>query len=157
MSHAFQFVALPAEPFASLFHHSDQQLGAAGARRMIADEKPGFPCRVSLVDAEVGETVLLLPFTHHDVCSPYRASGPIFVRKDARTATPGVGEVPALLAQRLLSVRAYDKAAMMVGSEVIEGTELESAIRRLFGDDCVSYLHVHNARPGCYNCRVVRA
>lgn len=157
MRHPFQFVALPAEPFATLFQHSDEQLRAAGARRMIADEKPGFPCRVSLVDAEVGETVLLLPFTHHDVCSPYRASGPIFVRHGARTAKPAVGEVPALLTQRLLSVRAYDKAAMMVGAEIVQGGELEPAIQRLLGDDRVSYLHVHNARPGCFNCRVVRA
>ena len=157
MSQAFQFVALPAEPFTSLFHHSDEQLRAAGARRMTADEKPGFPCRVSLVDAEVGETVLLLPFTHHDVCSPYRASGPIFVRHGAPTAKPAVGEVPALLTHRLLSIRAYDKTAMMVGAEIVEGGKLEPVIHRLFDDDRVSYLHVHNARPGCYNCRVVRA
>jgi hypothetical protein len=32
--------------------------------------------------------VLLLPFTHHDVSSPYRAAGPIFVRRGVKTATP---------------------------------------------------------------------
>jgi hypothetical protein len=157
LSQAFQFVALRPEPFAPLFELADAQLREVGARRLVADEKPGFPCRVSLADAEVGETVLLVPFTHHDVSSPYRASGPIYVRQGARTPGLGVGEIPEMLRHRLLSVRAYDEAAMLVGAEVVEGRELEAAIRGLFARDAVGYLHVHNARPGCYNCRVIRA
>jgi hypothetical protein len=157
MSDSFQFIALPSEQFASLFGLGDTELQASGARRMIVDEKPGFPCRVSLADAEVGETVILLPFTHHDVVSAYRGSGPIFVRRDAKTATPAAGEIPAMFRHRLLSIRAYDAAAMMVGAEVVEGSELEIAVRRLFANEEASYLHIHNARPGCYNCRVVRA
>jgi hypothetical protein len=123
---------------------------------MVADEKPGFPCRVSLVDAEPGEEVILVPFTHHDVGSPYRASGPIFVRVNAQTARPEVNEIPVLLRSRLLSLRAYDAAAMMVAAEVVEGKELEQHISRLFSDKRVEYLQVHNARPGCYNCEVRR-
>lgn len=46
---------------------------------------------------------------------------------------------------------------MMVGAEVVNGRGLEAPIRRLFADEGVSYLHIHNAGPGCYNCRVVRA
>jgi hypothetical protein len=157
MSGSFQFVALPSEQFARLFEMPDVELGEHGARRMVVDEKPGFPCRVSLADAEIGETVLLLPFTHHDVDSPYRASGPIFVRRDADTATPGAGEIPLMFRHRLLSVRAYDGAAMMVDGEVTKGDELEAVIGRLFADERVRYLHIHNAIPGCYNCRVVRA
>lgn len=64
MNTSFQFIALPSDQFASLFSQSDTQWQAVGARRMFVDEKPGFPCRVSLADAEVGETVLLVPFTH---------------------------------------------------------------------------------------------
>jgi hypothetical protein len=124
---------------------------------MVVDEKPGFPCRVSLVDAEVGEVVVLLSFTHHDVPTPYRASGPVFVREGAKTATPVPGEIPLMFHHRLLSVRAYDAAAMLVGAKVVKGQELEDAIRRFFAEDGVSYLHIHNAQPGCYNCRVVRA
>jgi hypothetical protein len=157
MSSSFRFVALPSGQFEPLFRRSDAELQAVGARRMTADEKPGFPCRVSLADADVGETVLLLPFTHHDVSSPYRASGPIFVRRGAATAAPAAGEIPAMFRHRLLSVRGYDAEAMLVDAEVVNGTELEDAIRRLFANDGVSYLHVHNARPGCYNCKVVRA
>ena len=156
MSDSFHFVALPAERFLTLFGRTDAELERIGARRLIVDEKPGFPCRVSLVDAEIGETVLLLPFTHHDVPSPYRASGPIFVRARAETATPELDEVPAMFRPRTLSVRAYDDAGMMVGADTTSGRELEGSIRGLFADQRVSYLHIHNAGPGCYNCRVVR-
>jgi hypothetical protein len=157
MNSSFQLIALPSEQFAQLFWQSDAELQAIGARRMIVDQKPGFPCRVSLDDAEVGETVILLPFTHHNVTSPYRASGPIFVRSGARTASPAVGEIPVMFRHRLLSIRAYDVAAMMVGADVVKGSELEDAIHRLFVKESVSYLHIHNAQPGCYNCCVVRA
>ena len=157
MNRSFQLIALASNEFVSLFNRTDAELHAIGARRMIVDQKPGFPCRVSLVDAEVGETVILLPFTHHNVSSPYRASGPIFVRSAGRTASPAVGEIPAMFRHRLLSIRAYDAAAMMVGAEVVKGSELEDAIQRLCANESVSYLHIHNAQPGCYNCHVVRA
>lgn len=157
MPGTFRFVALPYDQFGPLFDVSDDALEEVMARRVVVDEKPGYPCRVSLEDAEVGETVLLLPFLHHDVLSPYRASGPVFVRKGARRATPAPGVVPAMFRHRLLSVRAYDDGAMMVGAAVVEGADLEASIARFFARDEVSYLHVHNAKPGCYNCRVERA
>ena len=130
MSDSFRFVALPAEPFTLLTGRSNAGLAAISARRMVVDAKPGFPCRVSLMDAEVGETVLLVPFVHHEVDSPYRASGPIFVRQGAAPSSPAVNEVPTMLRHRLLSLRAYDAAAMMIGADVVEGVALEAAIRR---------------------------
>lgn len=152
----FQITALPIEKFSSLLKQSDAELRTIGARRMVADKKPGFPCRVSLVDAEPGEEVLLLPFTHHDVTSPYRADGPIFVRVNAQNVTFEVNEVPAMIRSRLLSIRAYDTAGMMLISDVVSGSELEEHLWRFFADPQVEYIHIHNARPGCYNCRVDR-
>jgi hypothetical protein len=153
----FQLSALPAERFTALFAQSDAELRAIGACRLVADKKPGFPCRVSLVDAEPGEEVLLLPFSHHDVSSPYRASGPIFVRAQAQTTRLEVNEVPPMIRSRLLSIRGYDPTAIMLLSEVVDGSELEKYLWRFFADPRVSYVHLHNARPGCYNCRVDRA
>lgn len=153
----FRLVALPSEAFDPFLALGDTELRARGASRRRADEKPGFPCRVSLADAEPGDEVLLINFTHHDVSSPYRASGPIYVRIGAATAHPGVNEVPAMIRSRLLSIRAYDGEGMLVASEVAEGSALEGYIDQAFSDPRVAYLHLHNARPGCYNCRVERA
>lgn len=152
----FQITALPIEQFSPLLNQSDAELRTIGARRMVANQKPGFPCRVSLVDAEPGEELLLVPFTHHDVTNPYRGDGPIFVLVDAQTAKLEVNEVPAMIRSRLLSLRGYDSAGMMLISEVLDGSELEAQIGRFFADPRVEYIHIHNARPGCYNCRVDR-
>ncbi len=129
-------------------------LAAGGARRVVVDGKPGYPCRVSLEDAEVGERCLLLPFTHHDVDSPYRASGPIFVRETARTRRLAVDEIPRMLERRVLSVRAYSADAMMVAAKVVDGFELRDVFPELLDLPEVEYLHVHNAGPGCFNCEV---
>jgi Protein of unknown function (DUF1203) len=156
MQTPFQITGLPIEKFSSLLRQSDEELRSAGARRMVADKNPGFPCRVSLVDAEPGEDVLLISFTHHDVLTPYRADGPIFVRVNAETAKLEVNEVPAMIRSRLLSIRGYDSAGMMLISDVVDGRDLEEHLERFFTDPTVEYIHIHNARPGCYNCRVDR-
>ena len=152
----FQVSALPREAFAFLLALDDAQLRARGGKRYIADVHPGFPCRVSLTDAAVGERVVLVPFAHQPADSPYRASGPVFVREGAIAAAPGVNEVPEQLRLRLLSVRGYDRDALMVGADVVDGRELEPTVERLFDDPRVQYLHVHFARPGCYACRIDR-
>jgi hypothetical protein len=76
-----RYQGLPADGFSHLFGLGDDELGVHGMRRMIVDAKPGFPCRVTLEDAEPGEHVLLLAFEHQPAHSPFRASGPIFVRE----------------------------------------------------------------------------
>ena len=80
-----------------------------------------------------------------------------YVREHASTALTAPGEVPALLRVRLLSLRAYDADGLLRAAEVAEGRELETVIARLFADPAVSYIHAHNARPGCYDCRIDRA
>jgi Protein of unknown function (DUF1203) len=153
----FQFVALPREHFTHLFSMNDAELTSLGARKMTVDAHPGFPCRVSLMDAPPGERVILTHFQHHEANSPYQSAGPIFVREIAETAKPEINEIPVMLKHRLLSVRAYDHGAMMKGARVVEGTALEETIRDFFANEAISYLHIHNAAPGCFNCAVQRA
>src|SRR5579863_4661393 len=105
---SFQLIGLPSEPFASLFSLSDQALAEIDAQRVIATQKPGYPCRVSLEDAEIGEELLLLPYVHQPARSPYRASGPIFVRRTARQRRLAAGVIPDYVRLRQMSVRAYD-------------------------------------------------
>ena len=157
MKSNFQIVAVPLEQFRHLFSLTHEDLATYGARRMTVDKKPGYPCRVSLMDAEIGEQVILAPFNHHDVDSPYQSIGPVFVREAAQTAKPQVNEIPLMFHHRLLSIRAYDKTAMMIGAIVVEGQKLEVNTSRFFDNEKVTYLHLHNASPGCFNCLVQRA
>ena len=153
----FQITGLDPSPFAPLFDLDDAALRARGARRVRADADPGFPCRVSLEDAAEGEELLVLPWRHHDVDSPYRASGPIFVRRGARPARLAPGEVPPSVSRRLMSLRAYDAGHLMLTAEVVDGAQVAAALAALFADPAVAYVHLHNARPGCYACQATRA
>lgn len=113
--------------------------------------------RISLVDAEVGEIVMLVNFEHQAGNSPFRASHAIIVREQAKQAFPAVGEVPKMLTTRLISIRAFDKKHCMVAADVVEGVLLGEAISAMLEDPAVDYLHVHNAKLGCFLARVTRA
>jgi hypothetical protein len=153
----FQINALPLSSFQPLFSLSDAELSARNMRRVIADGRPVYPCRVSLQDADEGERLVLLPHAHHVVDTPYRAYGPIYVREAAQQASPAPNQVPDLLRARALSLRAYDADGMMVSADVLPGTEAERGIEQLLAIARTAYLHIHYAKPGCYACRVDRS
>ncbi|MGA2398614.1 MAG: DUF1203 domain-containing protein [Steroidobacteraceae bacterium] len=153
---SFQLVGLPVAPFTPLFSLSDAELSEIHAQRVVATSNPGYPCRVSLTDAEIGEELLLLPYTHQAAASPYRASGPIFVRRSARQAVVAAGVLPAYVTRRLMSVRAYDARGWMTDAAVCPGAEAGAVIERLFEDGRIAYIHLHNANRGCFSCAVQR-
>ena len=153
----FRIRGLPASTFQPLFALSDAELARRGALRVVADRQPGFPCRVSLADAAPGETLLLLNYEHLPVASPYRSRHAIYVRELAQDARLAVDEVPGVLQTRLLSVRAFDAAGMMRDAEVVDGGLLADVATRMLVDNTVAYLHVHNAKAGCFAARIDRA
>lgn len=153
----FRISALPYAPFAPLFALADDVLHARQARRVIAGPNGGYPCRVSLVDAAPGETLILAHYEHQPVDSPFRASHAIYVREAAIEAPLAPGAVPALFRTRLLSLRGFDEEGMMQAADVVEGVALEPAIETMLADPAVAYLHLHYAKPGCYAARVDRA
>ena len=153
----FRIRGLAPEPFQALFDLSDDELEKRRAKRYIADSKPGFPCRVSLQDAEEGDEVILTNFTHLPSESPYRGAYAIYVRKAAATAASYTDSLPEMLRSRLLAVRGFDAKDMLVGADVVEGDRAEEAIARFFEDPAVEFLHVHFAKPGCYSCTIDRA
>jgi hypothetical protein len=152
----FQITALNADKFSHLFGLDDESLARHGARRMTVDVKPGYPCRVTLEDAEPGESVLLVNYEHLAVNTPYRSAHAVFVREGATTCPPITNRIPVQLTIRLLSIRAFDANGMMVDADVVHGEESEPLIRRLLDDPRVDFLHIHNAKPGCYAARVDR-
>ena len=153
---SFRIIGLDPAPFAPLFALSDAELAERGVLRRIADDPVGFPCRVSLDDAEPGEELILLSYEHHAVPSPYRGSSPIYIRRAARSACDVIDRVPPALARRLLSVRAYDRDALLHDPSLVEGSELAAHLPRVLADPAVAYVHVHYAKPGCFAARVER-
>lgn len=152
----FRITGLPAARFAHLFHLADAELAAHRALRRTCTEKPGYPCRVSLEDAEPGEAVLLVNYEHLPVDSPYRASHAIYVRELATRPFDAVNILPEALATRLLSLRAIDAQGLIVDADIAEGEAIEPLIRRLLGNEQVAYVHAHFARRGCFAARIDR-
>ena len=145
-----------ADEFRHLYGLDDEALARHGAGRMTVDAKPGYPCRVTLEDAEPGESVLLVNYEHLPVNTPYRSAHAVFVREGATTSAPISNRIPEQLKIRLLSIRAIGGDGMLIDADVVHGEESEPVIRRLLDDPRVDYLHVHNAKPGCYAARVDR-
>jgi hypothetical protein len=153
----FRITGLSSAPFQPLFALSDQALAQLGVQRYVADKKPAFPDRIELRDAEIGETLLLLNYTHQPANTPYRASHAIFVLEGATTTYDRVNEIPEALRVRTLSLRAFDNSHQMVDADLVEGQQLEDAVDRLLSSSRVAYIQAHYAKRGCYAARIERA
>lgn len=154
---AFQLCGIDPAPYEALFALDGHALRRLGAKRCTADSDFGYPCRASLEDASPGDELLLLSYEHQPADSPYRASGPIYVRRGSTRAILQPNAVPPYVSRRLMSLRAYDDGHMMIGAEVREGMDVAVELARLFADPAVAYVHLHNARRGCFSCAAHRA
>jgi Protein of unknown function (DUF1203) len=153
----FRIKPLDPEPFRHLFGLPDDELARQGVRRVVADEKPGFPCRVSLEDAPLGASMLLLNHEYMALPSPYRARHAIYIREGAEPVEPEPDEIPDVIADRLIAVRAYDNGGWMLDAEIDEGTRIAPIIERMFGSPDTAFIQLHNARRGCFAANVERA
>ncbi|MDZ4371109.1 MAG: DUF1203 domain-containing protein [Phenylobacterium sp.] len=153
----FVVSALPRAAFESLLDLPESELAQRGVMRRQASAPNTTPCRVTLRDAEVGETVLLLNYEHQPADTPFRARHAIFVREDAQDTVFGPGAIPPAFAVRaFLSLRAFDAEGMMIDAELARTEDLETSIERLLDSPEVAYLHAHYAGAGCYAARIDR-
>ena len=108
-------------------------------------------------DAELGEPLLLLNHIYQPANTPYRGMHAIFIREGATDTYDQANQVPEVMRVRLLSLRGFDKIGMMLDADVVEGSEVEQVIERMFLNPDITYIHVHNAKRGCYSGRIDRA
>ncbi len=152
----FRITGLSPEPFRHLFDLPDHELKLYRAMRIIADDT-GYPDRIEMCEAATGESLRLLNHVCQPAETPYYATHAIYVRENAVQAYDRINEVPPVMRTRLLSLRAYNRKGMIIGTEVVHGMETEDAIERLFSDENTAYIHAHNAGRGCYSGRIDRA
>ncbi|MCI4645105.1 MAG: DUF1203 domain-containing protein [Hyphomonadaceae bacterium] len=147
---------LSPEPFKPLFGKSDAELAALGVLRKTADSFPGYPCRISLEDASIGETVLLLNHASHAVETPYRSSYAIFVRENQAASARYVDELPPVFHGRPIALRFFDEDGMLQGASMERGGALEAEILSALARPDVAYIHAHNAIHGCFAAKIRR-
>lgn len=153
---SFRITGLPPDAFQPLFALDDAQLAARGIEKRIVTAVPGFPDRIGLEDAPVGETVLLLNHVHHDAHTPFRASHAIYVRRGV-ARFDGVDTLPGALRGRVLSLRGFDARGYLVAAELAAEGEAEARIHAMLADPGIDHLDAHYARPGCFAARIERA
>ena len=153
----FRVTGLAPDGFAQLFGLSGEELKRHGAVRYVVDEVPGFPDRIEMREGKIGETMLLINHASQSAATPYRATHAIFVREGATARYDAVNQIPEVMRTRLLSLRAFDEAGMMLDADVAQGNDIEPLIARLLSDPSVAYIHAHNAKRGCYSGRIERA
>ena len=141
--------------YSELFGLPEEELEKRGVVRMTVTS-PTFPCRVSLTDREIGESVLLINHVSHDVANPYRASHAIFVTEGATEAAEYVDKVPPVFATRVLSLRGFDADGMMADAILTQPGEADAGIRKLFENSAIETIHAHNATRGCFFARIER-
>jgi hypothetical protein len=152
----YRITGLDPAPYKPLFGLADAELARRGVVRMTVNAKPSFPCRVSLTDRDVGESVLLLNHVSHDVANPYRASHAIFVTEGADEAAEYVDQVPPVFETRVLSLRGFDVQGMMAEAMLTQPGEADAGIRKLFASPEIATIHAHNAARGCFSARIKR-
>jgi hypothetical protein len=152
----FRITGVDPAPFVDLYGLSDADLARHGAKRYHVDESPGFPDRIEMRDAAVGETMLLINYVHQPAKTPYYGSHAIFVREGATTRYVADNEVPDVLRRRILSLRGFDTTGMLLDADVTDGREVETVIARLFANPAIAYIQAHNAKQGCYAGRIDR-
>jgi hypothetical protein len=152
----YRIEGLNPAPYKPLFGLSDEELATRGIVRMNVTKKPGFPCRVSLTDADVGASVLLLNQVSHEVANPYRASHAIFVGEGSEKAAEFIDEIPPVFEKRVLSLRGFDKHGMMADAILAQSGEADAGIRKLFSNPEIETIHAHNAVRGCFSAKIER-
>jgi hypothetical protein len=74
------------------------------------------------------------------------------VRKGSQQKWLPPGEVPPYVSRRQISLRAYDADDSIIAAEVVEGVEVAKHLTALFANPSIRYVHLHNARRGCFSC-----
>jgi hypothetical protein len=151
----YRITGLDPAPYKPLRSLSDAELVMRGIVRMTVDG-PRFPCRVSLVDRRLGESVLLVNHVSHDVANPYRTTHAIFVGEGAEEAAEYIDAVPPVFEARILSLRGFEGNGMMTDAVLAQPGEADAAIRKLFDNPEIETIHAHNAVRGCFSAKIER-
>ncbi|HEV7268333.1 MAG TPA: DUF1203 domain-containing protein [Falsiroseomonas sp.] len=147
----FRCIAMPTEAARRFREAGRDDRGGALHRRLV--DGPGFPCRHCLRLGEPGEAMLLGSWDLPRPGGVYWTPSPVFLhagdcpRFDAENEIP-----PTVLANGIVSVRAYDAAEMCLYDlgQVCAGAEVAAPLRRALADVRTRFVNIHTARPGCW-------
>ena len=154
----YRIAGLDPQLFAPLFALDDGALAARHACRIEATSDRGYPCRISLDDARKGEPVILAQFVSHPVQTPFRFAYAIYIRAGVEQAEY-FDRTPPAFAGRYLALRGFTADAMLEDAILLppDGDDpVDAAVRALFANPRIAYIHAHYAVNGCFAALIER-
>ena len=140
-----------------MFRMSNQELQQNNAVKRIIKEPFSAPCRLTLTDMNPGDEAILFNYFHHNVDSPYRAMGPVFVKCNSKKCKLSTNTLPEIvLPQRRFSIRSFDVNSMTIDAEIVLGENFRSYVDEKFQNKDVNYLQIHFAAYGCWAFDIFR-
>ena len=122
---------------------------------VVADSPEGYPCRHCLRFANSGERLILFPYASIPAGHPYSEIGPIFVHEQACERYWMTDEFPPDFRCGRV-IRAYNSNYDMIDAEVVNGSELEAVIEKLFQKPETAFVDARSVTRGCYTFRIQR-
>lgn len=149
----FRIVPLPTE-----VAERARRVAAGGAPDhtiVIADSPQSYPCRHCLRWAKPGERMILFPYASIPAGHSYSEVGPIFVHEQRCERYSTVDELPPDLREGRV-MRAYNSNYDMINAEVVNSSEPEAVIEKLFEKPETAFVDVRSVTRGCYTFRIQR-
>jgi hypothetical protein len=145
-------------PLATEVAETARRVAASGAPDhtvVVADSPEGYPCRHCLRFAKPGERLILFPYASIPAGHSYSEVGPIFVHEQPCDRYSAIDKFPPdLRAGR--SMRAYNSNYDMIDAEVVNSSEPEAVVEKLFGKPETAFVDVRSVTRGCYTFRIQR-
>src|SRR5262249_33608664 len=138
-SSSFRIIPLPTE-IADAARHA-VRAGAADHAVITVDSPESSPCRHCLRWAQPGERVVLFPYTAIPSGQPYCETGPIFVHANDCQRYGATNEYPADFRNGRV-FRAYDSNYNIIDAQVVDGSEPEVVLERLFQNSETTFVDV---------------
>ena len=146
-------------PLATEVAEGARRAAAAGARDHVAlttDSPDSYPCRHCLRWANPGERVILFTYASVPPGHPYSETGPIFVHAEPCERYDAIHEYPTDFRNGRV-LRAYDADYNMIDAVVVNGSEPEAAIEKLFENRETNFVQARSVTRGCYTFKIERA
>ena len=147
----FRCIAMPSEAAHRFRETGRDDRGGTLHHRVV--DGPGFPCRHCLRLGRPGETMLLGSYDLPRPAGIYWTPSPVFLHAAACPRFAAEDEIaPSVLANGLVSVRAYDAEEMCLYDlgQVCEGPAVAGPLMRALEDPRTRFVNIHTARPGCW-------
>jgi hypothetical protein len=151
----FRCIAIPTET-ARRFRETGRDDRGHGLHERVVERVPNgasFPCRHCFRPGEPGERMLLGSWDLPRPQGVYWTPSPVFLHAHDCPRFEAVDEIaPAVLANGLVSVRAYDADQLCLYDlgHVCAGQEVAAPLARALADRRTRFVNIHTARPGCW-------